>query len=154
MADHGHGLETTPLVEDNGPNNDNELFDKEEVFKDLKNQLTDASTTQQFQKMTIGDSKKSDDTLQLIYHDKEDTVVNWKTNSKPAQPKQLFPAKRLPSFDKDVTRSPLSTRNIDTNSPLNIVQKKQSKKVDKYRSCKLESIGNKYSLDEKENINM
>lgn len=67
LADHGHGLETMPLVEDSGPDVDNELFDKDEVFKDFKKQLSDVGT-QQFQKMTIADNKKSDDTLQLIYH--------------------------------------------------------------------------------------
>ena len=68
------------------------------------------------------------------------------------QPKQLFSGKTISSINnKDNTRSPLSTRNIDMNSPRNIVQKKQLKKVEKARSCNLEAIS-KYSVEDKENI--
>ncbi|XP_041378034.1 uncharacterized protein LOC121390317 [Gigantopelta aegis] len=53
---------------------------------------------------------------------------------RPCQPKKLFTEKKK----CDVTRSPLSTVIIDTNSPRNIMQRKQVKKIDKARQCRLD----------------
>ncbi|KAL3862269.1 hypothetical protein ACJMK2_008251 [Sinanodonta woodiana] len=72
--------------------------------------------------------------------------------SRAAQPKELFPKQRVSvSFNKDIIRSPLSTRILDMNSPRQIVQRNQSKKVENARSCQIESVNSRFIANDKEN---
>ncbi|WAR14343.1 hypothetical protein MAR_004448 [Mya arenaria] len=74
-----------------------------------------------------------------------------KKKQKNSQPKELFPAKTTAAL-KDVTRSPLSARTIDVNSPANIMQRKQIKDIDKKMTCAQENARSKFIVREKENI--
>ncbi|KAK3580051.1 hypothetical protein CHS0354_028622 [Potamilus streckersoni] len=72
--------------------------------------------------------------------------------SRATQPKELFPKQRVAvSFNKDSIRSPLSTRTLDMNSPRQIVQWNQSKKVENARSCQIESVNSRFIANDKEN---
>ncbi|XP_052760201.1 uncharacterized protein LOC128203006 isoform X2 [Mya arenaria] len=74
-----------------------------------------------------------------------------KKKQKNSQPKELFPAKTTSAL-KDVTRSPLSARTIDVNSPANIMQRKQIKDIDKKMTCAQENARSKFIVREKENM--
>lgn len=75
-----------------------------------------------------------------------------KKKPKPSQPKELFPGRKGSTGLKDVTRSPLATRTLDMNSPLQIIQRKQVKDLDKKMTCAQENAMSKFIVREKENM--
>lgn len=79
------------------------------------------------------------------FSDEEESNISIKV-LKPPQPKQLF--------GKDSTRSPLSSRNIDVNSPRNIVQRKQARKLDLAKSSVQQTLNSALmnAVSEKENL--
>ncbi|XP_071145641.1 cell division cycle-associated protein 3-like isoform X1 [Mytilus edulis] len=163
------GVLRTPIPDYHGKFDDiqenNLMHDQmvEDAFADAMAEMDDQANDQQqlllehntenipqFQKLTIKEDKQlAVESNKRFYHDKDVTILPKKTRA--PQPKQLFSNKNISSINKDLTRSPLSTRNIDMNSPLNIVQKKQSKKVEKARSCNLEAM-TRFNVEEKENL--
>lgn len=66
-------------------------------------------------------------------------------------PKELFPNKKHTAL-KDSTRSPLANRNVDMNSPLQIVQRKQLRDIDLKRNCAQESTRSRFVVKDKENM--
>ncbi|XP_046375137.1 cell division cycle-associated protein 3-like [Haliotis rufescens] len=88
-------------------------------------------------------------------------VVTKKPKGQKTQPKKLFydkkrPSKAFSSTPKSVLtstppRSPLSTVVIDTNSPRVIMHRKQTKKIDAARQCRLGALR---SSQDKENVDM
>lgn len=79
--------------------------------------------------------------------------VRLKKKKKPkqSQPKELFPGKKSSDL-REVTRSPLSTRTLDMNSPLQIIQRKQVKDIDKKMTCAQENAMSRFVVREKENM--
>ncbi|KAL4221666.1 hypothetical protein ACF0H5_019923 [Mactra antiquata] len=80
-----------------------------------------------------------------------DKIRAKKKKTKTAQPKELFPVK-LSVNSKDTTRSPLSTRTIDMNSPAKLVQRKQMKEYGRKLTCAQENSMSPYVVQEKENM--
>jgi len=78
--------------------------------------------------------------------------VKKKKKVKSTQPKELFPGKKRVSDFKDVTRSPLSTRTLDMNSPAHIIQRKQVKDIGKKMTCTQENSLSRHIVREKENM--
>lgn len=81
-----------------------------------------------------------------------ETEKRPKKSTKAPQPKELFPNKKGLSVVDNNTRSPLSTRNVDMNSPLQIIQRKQTNKVDKARISSTESPNTRFIVRDKENL--
>ena len=81
-----------------------------------------------------------------------ETEKRPKKSIKVTQPKELFPNKKGLGLKDTNTRSPLSTRNVDMNSPLQIIQRKQTSKVVKARSCSTESPTARFIVKDKENM--
>lgn len=81
----------------------------------------------------------------------EKVRLKKKKKGKPAQPKELFPGKKSSDM-KEVTRSPLATRTLDMNSPLQIIQRKQVKDIDKKMTCVQENAMSRFVVREKENM--
>ena len=78
-------------------------------------------------------------------------IKKKKKQQRATQPKELFPSKKAGL--KDSTRSPLSSRNVDVNSPLQIVQRKQIKDIDLKRNCgQQESSVSRFIVKDKENM--
>jgi hypothetical protein len=80
-----------------------------------------------------------------------DKVRLKKKKPKAAQPKELFPVKNAGNT-KENTRSPLSTRTIDMNSPAKLVQRKQIKDLDKKMTCSQENSLSRFIVRDKENM--
>ncbi|XP_060600553.1 cell division cycle-associated protein 3-like [Ruditapes philippinarum] len=83
--------------------------------------------------------------------DMTDKVRLKKKKTKAAQPKELFPVKNAGNT-KENTRSPLSTRIIDMNSPAKLVQRKQIKDLDKKMTCSQENSLSRFIVRDKENM--
>ncbi|KAH3858317.1 cell division cycle-associated protein 3-like [Dreissena polymorpha] len=102
---------------------------------------------------------------QLILDMTRNAKLKKKKQQKTSKPKELFPSKtsssdskmaaipaKPSSLLKDVTRSPLSTRTVDINSPAHIVQRKQIKDIDKKLTCAQDNSMSKFIVREKENM--
>ncbi|KAK3105935.1 hypothetical protein FSP39_008963 [Pinctada imbricata] len=118
-----------PLVLD--VEDDIEDEDEEDVT-DTERLLREIEEMPEIQTLAIADTK----------HGKIETGEAEKKRKKKSvkapQPKQLFPAHRLATENKDMTRSPLATRTLDMNSPRVIVQRKQAKKIENSKTCAME----------------
>jgi len=102
-------------------------------------------------KLNTGDIKWRHIFFLTFYSDLKAAKLR-KKKQKNSQPKELFPSKSNNSGLKDVTRSPLSARTTDMNSPANIVQRKQIKDVDKKMTCAQENASSRFIVREKENM--
>ncbi|XP_045161772.2 uncharacterized protein LOC123526597 [Mercenaria mercenaria] len=83
--------------------------------------------------------------------DVTDKIRLKKKKVKAAQPKELFPIKNAANT-KENTRSPLSTRTVDMNSPAKLVQRKQIKDLDKKMTCAQENSLSRFIVRDKENM--
>ena len=89
--------------------------------------------------------------LAIYVLDVTDKVRVKKKKPKVAQPKELFPIKNAGNT-KENTRSPLSTRTLDMNSPAKLVQRKQIKDLDKKMTCSQENSLSRFIVRDKENM--
>lgn len=122
-------------LSDNGVENDLSLTGIEDMS--LEDFPTDDLT-----QLAMDGCKNFDDSKKIkIKKNKEVTV----------QPKQLFPTKKSSNLP-EVTRSPLSTRTLDMNSPLTIVQRKQIKDIDRKMTCAQENSMSRFIVRDKENM--
>lgn len=87
-----------------------------------------------------------------IFFFSAETEKRPKKAMKIPQPKELFPTKKGLAMKDKNTRSPLTMRTVDINSPLQIIQRKQTNKVDKARISSSESPNARFIVKDKENM--
>ncbi|KAK6177618.1 hypothetical protein SNE40_015680 [Patella caerulea] len=155
------GIVRTPIVnllnekDNRGLEDDSLLANNEKADfegSEESGRVSDLSVSTELNSLSLSDVDESSNLLSI-----KEEKIGKKSKSKnqtKTQPKQLFPVlKKTVLMHGDVRRSPLSSVVIDGNSPRNIVQRKQTKKIDNARSCRPESnfcpSANKENMTEK-----
>ncbi|XP_067659689.1 uncharacterized protein [Haliotis asinina] len=150
-----------PLLEENTSPDMSRKHDDDETDKlDVKDDLgatAAAAAAAELQHMSMSDV---DESASLLVANSKPVEIK-KPKGQKTQPKKLFydkkkPSKAFSSTPKSVLtstppRSPLSTVVIDTNSPRVIMHRKQTKKIDAARQCRLGALR---SSQDKENVDM